>query len=338
MSTSSYSVELHASHELLPSIKNAEARALLPKWGIWPISAQIIIRGYNAGYTNAIGRILLDEMDGLAMNIVPDSLETTDPFILPEVIAQRISLIRLNDKDVQEGDKFHLNVKNDSDEPRDVFTSDLIRQRGRVGTWPFHENIILFTLNHHHSIKLSAQVVRGIDDASFSRVSKSARIPLDQRPEISDEYEEPDDLPLVDGVTYISSSSMSNPRVYLLDVELQGTHDIAGVLKHACEIIIERCEKIRSATIIQEAGGSFAVRIPGETDTIGQLFSRVCVDLYPNISHVHAVVTDANELIIRIMSGTDRAQVIYTRVLDEIIKTAKLLSNQCAGLSRGRHK
>lgn len=208
-------VEPFVVASLEPHINDPEIAKLLPKSGVHPIRASVIIHGINSAIANGLRRILHSEMENLALFINQDSFRTTDKFVMIDMITRRVLLIPLTQDQVELGMHFVLDVSNDTDEPMDVFseslrfshsdTSDAVAAgprkkraaassaatappsgRGRAGaTWhPFFETFNIMTLQPHREIHFVADVIlgNGADDAVFSTAFTTISIPLDERP------------------------------------------------------------------------------------------------------------------------------------------------------------
>ena len=325
---------------LAPHIKSREARDLLPKTGIFPLRARFIIHGLNNAYANAIRRILCDEIENFALVLDKQSWQTDDEFLIIELIASRTMLLPLvqDHPGVAIGAQLTMDVKNDTELPRDVLTREFILP-GKMRTLPFFDTINLFSLNPHKTAHFVARIERGMGHAAYSAVSKAVCIPLDERPQKDDAYTDPK-LPYGDRAKYLESASVCNPHVNMLDLELTGTHDINALLVRATKVLRERVEKIAKAPIVQmDIGGTLAtgelmngayeMRMQGETHTIGCLFARTCLELFPKIESATWNVEDvANELVIKVRTVVEPIEKIVARTVQTIVENLIILGEQ----------
>jgi DNA-directed RNA polymerase subunit L len=357
-------VESIVKKSLAPQVKDAEIARLLPKKGEYPVRASVIIHGINNAIANGLRRILLTESSNLAMQIDQDSWKTSDEFLMIDMITDRVRLIPLVQAQVAEGMHFVLDVTNDTDEPMDVLTSQLLfshqddkarsapaiakkERRARAGeakgTNAFFETINIVTLHPHRSIHFIADVVLGdgMQNAAFATAFTAISIPLDERPrELIEGVNMSGELPHSSKARVVASSSVSNPHVYQLIFDTVGKGDAGDILKSATMSFIERARSILKAQVIhgqekQSSGSSaqttnvgddiaglYTIKIQGETRTIGELFARCCLEVFPRIDFVASDLNDLeNELTIRVRTmQVPIAEVIQATVNHAIAK------------------
>lgn len=332
------SADLIQTDIIEPHVTSRAAREALPRFGIWPMSVGLVIRGLNTSYVNAIRRILLGEFETVALALDTSTWITDDDFPIIEMIARRIALIPINQDAVAIGATFSLDAHNDSDEPRDVMTAELIATGASARTpLPFFETINIVTLGPHRSIKFTIRVERGIGDASFALTSRAVCKPLDQRPAPSEDYVEPV-MPkgAYDGtVTYLPTACVSDPRVHLLEFDLTGTHNVRALLIRVIAALRARVEQISVAPVIITDAGSGAgaepvpvhvIKMQGETYTIGQLFTHVCLETHPGLDSAVCNVDDlTGELSIRIRSSVEKTEAVIARTIAAITNNLDLL-------------
>jgi len=329
-------VELIKSEVIEPRVTSRAARDALPRLGIWPMSIGIIVHGLNTSYVNAIRRMLLGELETLALVMDPASWQTDDDFAIFEMIARRITLIPIDQDHVQAGMTFALDARNDSDDPRDVMTGELVPS-GRTparATLPFFETINIVTLGPHRSIKFNVSVERGIGSAEFAPASVAVCKPLDQRPMTDEDYVEPE-LPYAETAQRLTCASVSNPHTHLLEFELTGTHDIRAILTRAVDALAARIAHIGTAPIVIADAGLdvgadpvpvHVIKMQGETYTIGQLFTHVCLESFPTLDSAVCNVDDlTSELSIRIRASIDKPEAVIERTLAIITENLQLL-------------
>lgn len=341
------SVEPIIVTSLAPQVKDGAIAKLLPRHGEHPICASVIIHGINSAIANGLRRILLSEMDNLALVMDPDEWKCNDEFVMVDLIMQRLTLIPLVQAQVKEGMRFVLDVANDTDAPMDVMSSKLLfvasGKDRNADVFPFYETINILTLQPHRSVRLVAIVTRGsgYDNAAFATAFTAVSIPLDERPQESMAYSEP--LPYAKDARIIPSSSQSNPHVYMLRFETVGKGKPADILRRAISSFIERARALKGAHVIigqeKQSGGSsvqnedledlYTIKMHGETRTIGELFVRCCYAVHPRIDFAASDLDDlTDDLTIRVRSnGEDVAAIIGTTVDYAIAKLEALLAN-----------
>lgn len=371
---------------LAPRVTDSKFTALLPKYGEHPIRSSVIIHGINNAIANGIRRVLLTESSSMALYIDQDSFITDDPFVMIDMITQRVLLIPLVQSMVHKDMRFTLDVANDSDEPMDVHSAHLIPITKGSGkstardVLPFYETINIVTLQPYKKIQFAADIIvgNGMDNAIFATAFTAMSIPLDERPiDICDEDirvgtaslqpsgKEPiqskkapvesldssishevepkvqrspiglvgaQPLPYNDRARYLQSSSISDPHVYQIVFETVGKGDPELILTRAIDILISRLKIIKDAKVIlgqeRQSGGSsartmitgedmtnlYTIKIPGETQTIGNLFMKCCLEVFPRIDFVTFDLDDlTNELIIRVRTLEDPIEIVIEK-------------------------
>lgn len=350
---------------LAPRVTDSKFTALLPKYGEHPIRSSVIIHGINNAIANGIRRVLLTESSSMALYIDQDSFITDDPFIMIDMITQRVLLIPLVQSMVHKNMRFTLDVANDSDEPMDVHSAHLILvakvpsgKSSARDVLPFYETINIVTLQPHKKIQFAADIIvgNGMDNAIFAAAFTAMSIPLDERPiDICDEdirVGTPQDsekvpmktfkdaessrvaqpLPYNDRARYLQSSSISDPHVYQIIFETVGKGDPELILTRAIDILISRLKNTKEAKVIlgqeRQSGGSsartmvtgedmtnlYTIKLPGETQTIGNLFMKCCLEAFPRIDFVTFDLDDlTNELIIRVRTLEDSIETVIEK-------------------------
>jgi hypothetical protein len=343
MKTANITVSIK-SESLAPQTNDAEVRALMPRFGEHPIVSSVTICGINTAVANGLRRILLTEMENMALQIDLESWECDDPFIMIDLVTRRVLNIPIVQRAVRPGDKYVLSVFNDSDEPLDVMSASLRATRDHDHPLPFFETFVIITIQPHRRIKFSATVALGEQalDAVYATCSSAIAIPLDERvidpvtgaPGLGDK-----NLPLPPSVRYVPSSTITNPHDFLLRFESCGKGDTKFIMKRALTEFINRMEQLRNITIIngpaqtshshdsvtdvardvgmQQIEHVYHMRIPNETRTIGELFVRCALHLFPNLNYAASDINDLSaELIIRFRSHQDNPATIVTKTVD----------------------
>jgi len=332
------------SESLAPQTDDAEVRALLPRFGEHPIVSSVTIRGINTALANGLRRILLTEMENMALQINLESWECDDPFIMIDMISRRILNIPIVQRAARPGDVYTLSVFNDNDEPLDVMSASMRATREHDRPLPFFETFIIVTLQPHRSIKFSATAALGDQalDAVYATCSSAVAIPLDERvidpvtgaPGIDDKH-----LPLPPSVRYVASSTITNPHDFLLRFESCGKGDTKFIMTRALKEFDERMNRLRDAPVItgpaqtshshdsmtdvardigmQQLADVYHIRVPNETRTIGELFVRCALQVFPNLNYAASDINDLSaELIIRFRSHQDDPATIVTKTID----------------------
>lgn len=339
----SISTEIH-SESLAPKVTDPEVRKLLPTTGEHPILHSVIIRGINTAVANGLRRILMTEMGNLALRIDDESWECDDPFVLTDMIARRILNIPIVQREVREGDQYVFAAVNDSDDTLDVYSRTFRATRAHSRALPFFDTFVILTLQPRRHIKFTATVVSGNSyaDAVFATCNTVAAIPLDERvldpvtkaPPVHDAQ-----LPLAPNVRYFESSAMTDPRDFLLKFTSCGKGDTKSLMKRAVTTFIERIARIKDANIVEgppktshdhssatvvahdmmqhQVSHIYHIVIPNETRTIGELFVRCALDIFPRLNFAGNDTNRlTNELIICFRSHFDEPKTVIKRTVD----------------------
>lgn len=295
-------------------VRDEEVAKLMPTTGEHPVHHEAILLGINSAVANGLRRILMSEMPSLALVIDRATWVTNDPFIINDMVIPRIMLLSLTQANVERGMKFALDVTNESDEPSDVYSRQLKMQhdgaRASKEDAPFFDNVVLLTLQPHCSIKFDAVVEQGIgrDHAAFNNAFTSVAIPLDERPLSHPSTGFPSvehHLPHNDSARYVHTSAISDPHDYMLVFDTVGRGSSGeSILARAIDNFIARMDDVRKAQYVQgqekQRGGSsahislddldtselYTIVVPNETDTVGQMFAKSALAVFPNLSFV----------------------------------------------------
>ncbi|MFA5176627.1 MAG: hypothetical protein WC440_00580 [Candidatus Omnitrophota bacterium] len=297
--------------------QDEEVAKLMPTTGEQPIHHEAILLGINSALANGLRRILMSEMPALTLVIDRATWVTNDPFIINDMIISRIMLLSLTQAMVKVGMKYTLDASNETDDPLDIYSRQFKLQRDVSSDssrtplpLPFFDNVVLLTLQPHCSIKFTANVEQGIgrDHAAYNNAFTSIAIPLDERPLSHPSTGFPSSephLPHNDRARYVHTSTASDPHDYMLAFDTVGRGSSGSfILARATDNFIARMEDIRKARYVQgqekQRGGSsahislddldtsmlYTIIVPDETDTIGQMFAKSALAVFPNLSFV----------------------------------------------------
>jgi hypothetical protein len=278
---------------------------------------ELEIKGVSTAIASAIRRAVTDEMPGKALQVPPDGFsfdDTTDPYMLPPYVNQRVSLIRLRSQispDIVEGLELELDVSNSSTSVLSVYAGDMKIVKGVLTEPLFNPTYKLATLQPGKRI-----VIRGIritngfgrDDAVYNVSCCGVNLPLDVEQFTHAEMCE-EKGPAADWSGYKVSSLVANPRHHLVRTILPATTAVPAesrvILVDACANIVGRLRRIAGAvsgsaalhgirlTIAQLEGGlsQGVLRIPSETATIGAVLTRTLFEAGVScVSHTGSLV------------------------------------------------
>lgn len=278
------------------------------------VKCSFVLSGVTNATANAIRRVISTELITKAMFIDVEDITTNDEFVIPEMVAARIRMIPLDQK-CPAGAQFSLYATNNKTRPRFVYASELsIIGQHKMKSLPFSSRQIIMGLNPGKSVKMNPISIRmesaSTDGSGMHAVAcHCASVALDV--EIHDDYVEipgkPNEFRTI-GV----SSTIADPRKWKISFITNGTIDPAECIKQACDNIIARLNTVNesldqitaavdentveSAIVIGGASkqtsvskhstdiaNAYALVIGGETDTIGNLFMKHAIVLFPEI-------------------------------------------------------
>lgn len=342
-------VSVRVEHRALAAAEVPELRELfglerLPL-GMARVSAEI--RGVTTDVVNAIRRALVDEMPGRCLAVPAeggfDSAATTDPFMLPQFVEQRIALIPLRPQipaATVRGLRLRLDATNPGTEDFPVYAGDLQVAAGEMPEPLFNPTFKLAVLQPGARLVVNgihiAEGRGGRDGAAFNVARRAAYRHLDlpehERAETHDEGGA-----AVDQSGYKVSTLVADPRWHVLSATLPATTadpaEARAVLADACANIAER---LRFADAVagrraagpgaeapaHQPGAQFTVvdlheglvegilQIPGETDTIGGLVCRAIFELAPDIVFTaYTVIPHEGRLAVTVHHAADAAGV-----------------------------
>ena len=282
---------------------------------------EIIIKNIPTAYINAFRRVSIDELTGYALQIPTNVSNTTDEFMLPQFINQRISLIplKINVGNDYGNIKFNLIVTNDTVNIKHVYSRDLKLVSGKLSEPIFNPTFIIGILQPGRTIDIrDIYIASGIgkDNTIFQRARCARYTHLDIPQYSSDEI---NNGKASDYSGYKISSLVSNPKHHKYSCILAATNNDPAEIKN---LFIEVCNNIKDRiryillhietnvksesvnqsikyNIFQLTNGIYegVLEITGETYTIGELLKRTIFDQIPDIINIiYNIIVHDNKL------------------------------------------
>lgn len=314
----------------------------------------IEINEISLAFINAFRRTSLDELMGYSLQVPFDMdwKNTTDEFMLPQFVVQRISLIPLKPNLSSDFNsiKFDLNVKNTEIYPLYVYSKDLVLVSGKLSEPIFNPTFKICVLQPDKQIVIKGIYIGtgiGKDNASFQRVRCAAFTHLDiPQYDVSETH-----LPTgtqTDNSGYKISSMVSNPRHHLYTCVIPATNEnkaeIISIFNDVCNNIKDRLKFILSHvksdngysnqlidySVIQLAEGTYEgiLIIKNETHTIGELLKRTIFELIPDIINIRYNVISHEDSLKLVIQYKEHVTKILVKVLKYCISTFEILQKQ----------
>jgi len=277
------------------------------------------INNVSNAISNAIRRTITSELLVKAMKVdlknindFEDSEKVhEDKFIISDMIESRITMIPLR-QDVPKNAMFKLYYHNKSHEVAKVKTSELVQVSGEtLKIMPFNTNIDLLHLQPGKKVKINKIRINedyGYNFAPYTVAVNAVSVAVDQVPYNAYKKE---------GI----KSSLSNPQVWKIAFNTNGTSPCKTIIKNACDNLIERVQLINDyLKLIENANDEYILHIKGESDTIGNLLMKTITTLFPDIISVtYSTETFTRELTVRIRCDED-ISTIYEITIKHIVK------------------
>jgi DNA-directed RNA polymerase subunit L len=303
------------SNKNIPDIKKIIGIDKLPLSNTY---VSIEIKGIPTAYINAFRRTSIDEMTGYALQIPTDMDwgETTDEFMLPQFVSQRISLIPLKNNLTSDYNKilFNLIVENNTIDVMNVYSKDLQLISGKLSEPIFNPTFKICILQPGRKIVIKNIYIGsgiGKDNIAFQRVRCASYTHLDI-PQYDKKETHDINGSMVDYSGYKISSLESNPMHHKYSCIIPSTNNDKNEIKmlfiEVCNNIKERLRYILSHielainkesnnqdieyNIFQLTEGIYegVLNIIGETYTIGELIKKTIYDLIPDIINVKYII------------------------------------------------
>lgn len=319
--------------EAVPELRELFGLERLP---LGESAVEIELRGVPTAVVNALRRVVTDELAWHAMQVPEggfDTTQTTDRFMLPQFVNERIALVPLRPQisaDAIEKLRLQLDVTNSSATVLAVYAGDLEVVEGEMPGVIFNPTFKLAALQPGKRL-----VVRGIritsgigrDHARYHVARHTAFRHLDIPQHDTADTHEPDGV-AADKSGYKVSSSVANPRHHALTAILPATTanpaEVRSVFADACANIKDRLRLVAAAVEQSVAGGSYgrgiqytvvtlesglseaSLLVPGETHTIGELLRRSVYETSPEVSYVdYRIITHTAQLSLRLRHSDD---------------------------------
>lgn len=315
----------------------------------------IEIKGISTAYINAFRRTSIDELPGYALQVPNDTdwNETTDEFMLPQFVIQRISLIPLKPNLGMDYSniRFELNVVNMTGEILHVYSKDLILKAGNLTSPIFNPTFKICVLQPGKAIVIkNIYIATGVgkDNVAFQRVRCACYKHLD-----IEEYDRNEThLPTgsqVDNSGYKISSMLSNPKHHLYNCIIPATSnnkkeivsifiDICNNIKERIRFILSYIESLNNTNtnqsitynVFQLSDGIYegTLVIKNETYTIGELIRKTTYDIIPGIINIKYTILSHDDCLTLIIQYGEHVSSILIKVLKYIIKTFEQLHQQ----------
>jgi hypothetical protein len=319
---------------------------------------EIEIKGIPVAAVNALRRVVLDEMPGRCL-MVPatggwDAKETTELFMLPQYCNKRIALIPLRTQipvDVVTNLRLELDVSNNGTSVMSVYAGDMVATAGAMPEPLFNPTFKIAVLQPGkrlviRNIYISSGYGRDNGCYNVARRAVFRHLDLEQWPE-KETHEKNGSQ--VDMSGYKASCLVSNPRHHMLAASIPATtanqSEVRAVFADACANIKERLRLIASTidrvdsaaagpthrgvqfTVVELADGLSVgtLRVPGESDTIGNILCRAVFDELPEIVYVASeLVKHENQMVFTIRHTGDVARLLHRVVEQSILMFDKL--------------
>lgn len=273
------------------------------------------IHNCSNAVSNAIRRTIMCELKVAYLHTEYEDIVTDDPFIIPEMIQKRMRMIPLL-QNTPPDTKFSLDITNNTLDVLDVKTKSLIR-----GKPYFDETITILSLQPGKSLKLSARVASeygyiphyGMCALAFNATS----ICKDVTP--SNMYDEAAE----------SKSHFSDPRVWEITFNTNGTMPSKQIVTSACSNIIDRLKSVLSLLYtMAHNDNQYVLTIYGDSDTIGNLLIKTIDELYPDVeAATYSASAIERAVTLRVIYGDD-INTLYKNAIEHLIETFKSIMEQ----------
>lgn len=311
----------------VPVITNEALRKLVPT-RLLPEYMSFEVSPVSNAVSNAIRRTVSGELVVRRMIADYDSVDTTDPFIIHEMVIKRLRSIPI-DQSCPLDAKFELQASNDTAVIRDVKSSEIRMTFGGskqpMKTLPFNGTFTLLTLGPGKAISIKNIVMHeatGIreGDGMHSVGINAASVAVDQQP--IDMYD-----PAAGGI----SSSVANPRKWKISFTTNGDIDPRACVAAACTNIIGRIAAVQNMMSTMTSNrDEYVLVIPGETHTIGNLFMRTAYDLFPDIRAAIFSVEDIGPVCTIRVRCVEDINTVYSAIIKYLTRVFTEIRSQFA--------
>lgn len=302
--------------DLTPVIKNPALAKLVPKT-LLSKHISFTISGVNNAISNALRRTIACELLVNGLHAEYEHVKTNDMFVIPEMILGRLKMVPI-DQTCPLDAVFELDVTNKTAGELDVKMGDMrIVNPGHgkkpLRELPFNHTTTIVTLKPGKSMKISniglhQDYCYHLGYGAYVVACNVASVAVDQQP-----------INLYEGGGI--PSSISNPQVWKISFNTNGTLPPREIITVACDNIIARVTAIKELLFsIENNNDEYILTINGESDTIGNLFMRTINDIYPDIrAVVYSTSSVGRVLTLRIRCDED-INTIYDTTIKHIVK------------------
>ncbi len=314
-----------------PQVKDPAIAKLLPR-NYLPEYLSFVVDGVNTAIANGLQKTICDELSVAAMYCPIANILSTDPHIIEEMLAKRFRMIPLDQK-TPRNTKFSLDVINDTPWIRDVKSSEMKMKGSNGQKLPFNETFTLCTLAPgclltitDISVEEHYGYVKG--NGMHAVAYGTASIPLDVMPFNPDLFYakvkptgyKPEDA----GVP----SREANPHKFRISFSTNGTMHAKRIVVAACDEIIRRVKAVE-AMLDQITNGVIGatLTIPGEADTIGNLYMKTIIELYPGVDFAKYTVSKFERSVDIVVRFPDfDIKTLFIETSEHIIRTYEAIS------------
>lgn len=297
--------------DLTPKLLNKKYDHLLPK--LKPEHISFVVSPVNNAISNSIRRTIACELEVKAFNVEYADFKTNDVFIIPEMVIKRFKMIPIV-QTVPDDAVFELNVTNDTDKVIDIKSSAIKRVGKGTSEVLFDSTYTLFTLNPTTSVKISKITI----NRNFGFVSGQGMCVMGCHAVSLAQDIEP--LNVYEGTG--QSSKVSNPLVWKIAFDTNGTMPAKKIVAYACDNLISRLEAVTaSMDNITFDSDIYSVTIDGESDTIGNLIMRTACELFPDLDFIiYHVDKFVRSVRIDVRYDTSDIRVLFRSVIKHLIE------------------
>lgn len=315
---------------LAPRVDQKKYAKWLPRVCL-PERMQLTLEGTNNAVANAIRRTICGELPVRALVTTYEDVTTNDDFIIQEMLCKRLLQLPILQSTPLTA-QFALYVENRTPLVRAVYASEIeltftrdknagVRDKGAIApALPFNATVQLFALNPGCWLRINKITVGAFYGYEEGRgmcclASAVVSAPIDADMLNKFECDEA-------GRPRGTSTSVSDPRIWRLSFVTNGTMAPRAIVAAACAELITRVRAVEQhLPNALTSGDQHVLTIPGESDTIGNLFVRAICDLYPDVDFVtYSTASAARELTIKLRTTID-IETIFVNAITHLADT-----------------
>jgi DNA-directed RNA polymerase subunit L len=349
-------------HFALTAEKVPELKELfnLDKMPLGVSYVRIEFKNVPTAVVNAFRCVSIDEMLGHCLQVPPDDgtcVElTTECFMLPQFVNQRISLMPLRPQisaDVIEHLRLELDVTNSTAADLTVYAGDLTIVEGDMPEPlfnPTHQICVLQPAKRIVVKNIYIATGYGRDNATFNVARCAAYTHLDIPQYTKEEMTLPGGV-AVAASGYKVSCLVANPQHHVYTAAIPATSansaEVRALFADVCVNIKERLSLISTAveryasralgsaaqgiqyTVIQLENGlsEGLLQVPGETETVGELIRRLIFDASPSIANVTYTVVAHKNVMNMVIRHTENVTTCLLKAIAKGISIFEALQN-----------